>query len=375
MTEKEYPIPDGESGENEQSAQASAGQTPEAQGTSGQTPAEQPASSGKTLNEILFGVKPEPKPEEKKSDPAASLYDEEDEDEEESAPTLNEIFFGKGKKKKKRERLENVPDNYVPDFLEMTIQSCVKPLEMRFSQINGCYKKAPVAYRSYTYINSVVEGVIPPERYSFAADETERGVRLSGWTIAGAIEAIKKFDGAGRNVEFVSARVTPRLVREVDFYGYIKAILEKNDFSEPEKLCLEFPRTVLYEDEEKVRAALLAMKLLKVKTMLAGFGEKDCPITPLFDLPFDFVIISPWLIPLSVERKRKAAFGELVSLLSALGIGIVFDGVKTDEQLTALARTDGFGYIPSPAYEGEVTHGRLRMPVDEALLQSEEEEV
>lgn len=269
---------------------------------------------------------------------------------------------------------ESEPKNR-PDYLEMTIQSCIKPIEMRFSQINSCYRKTPVAYRSYTYINSVIEGIIPPERYSYAADETERGVRLSKWTLGEAVEAINKLTEAGRHIDFVTARVSPKLVNEVDFYGYIKEILDGCGFTHADKLCLEFPRTVLYEDEEKVRMAVLSMKLLKVKTMLSGFGEKDCPMTPLFNIPFDYVLLAPWLLPFTVDRNKHVAVETLITFLREIGCGIIADGAKSDEQITVLSRTDCYGYIPSPAYLGEVEHGRLRMPLDEAILQQEEEEV
>ena len=261
------------------------------------------------------------------------------------------------------------------EYLEMTIQSCVLPLEMRFSQINSCYRKTPVAYRSFTYINSVVEGVIPPEKYSYAADETERGERLTKWNIGDAIKAVRAFEEKGRKVEFITARVSPQIVREIDFYGYLKTILDEHGFDEPEKLCLEFPRTVLYEDREKVRMALLSMKLLKVKSMLAGCGERDSAMTPLFELPFDFVILAPWLPAYTEDRNKQQAIEALIAFLRSLKCDVIADGVKNDKQITVLSRADCYGYIPSAAYEGDVEHGRLRMMLDEALLQSDEEEV
>ena len=283
------------------------------------------------------------------------------------------------------EPTEDVPSEEIPadekarsmmaEYLEMTIQSCVLPLEMRFSQINGCYRKTPVAYRSFTYINSVVEGVIPPEKYSYAADATERGERLTKWNIGDAIKAVKAFEEKGRNVDFVTARVTPKIVDQVDFYGYLKAILDENGFDKPEKLCLEFPRTVLYEDREKVRMALLSMKLLKVKSLLAGCGERDSALTPLFELPFDFVLLAPWMAPYTEDRNRQQAMEALLTFLRSLKCDVIADGVKNDKQITVFARADCYGYIPSAVYSGEVEHGRLRMPLDEALLQSEEEEV
>ena len=260
-----------------------------------------------------------------------------------------------------------------PDYLEMTIQSCVLPLEMRFSQINGCYKKTPIAYRSATFINSIIEGVIPPERYLYAADETDRGERLSKWNIGDAIKAVNAFNEAGRNIDFVTARVSPRIVREIDLYSYIKSILEENNFTQPEKLCLEFPRSIFYEDEEKARMAVLSMKLLKVKTLVSGIGEPDCPLTPLFNLPFDFVMLSPGLVPNVSDRAKLSAMEALLAFFNSLGCKVIAEGAKSDEQIKVFSRADCYGYIPSTAYSGEVEHGRLRMPLDEALLQKEEE--
>ena len=259
-------------------------------------------------------------------------------------------------------------------FVKMTLDAGVAPLEIRYSQINACYRKVPVAYRAYTYVNSIVEGVISPEKYAYAADETEVGVRLARYSLKAAMNAVEQFILAGRKIEFISVRVPSKWVLETDFYGTIKAILDEYSFRFPEKLCLEFPRTVLYEDEEKARMAILSMKLLKVRTMMAGCGEKDAPVTPLLNLPFDYVLLSPTITSLTVSRDKGTAALSFLSFLRDLGCEIVADGVSNDEQITALSRADCFGYIPSSGYEGSVTHGRLRMPLEEALTQSDEEE-
>lgn len=265
-------------------------------------------------------------------------------------------------------------DASLEDYLEMTIQSCVLPLEMRFSQINGTYRRYPRAYRSYTFINSVIEGVIPPEKYSFAADQTERGARLTKWNIKEAAAAVDAFERAGRHIEFVTARVSPQIVKEVDFYSYVKGILDECELIDNSKICLEFPKTALYEDREQLRTALLSLKLLKVRSALSNFGDRDCAVTPLFELPFDYVILAPWLIENVDDKTKEIPFESFISFIHGLGCGLIVDGVRSDEQLTVLTRYDTFGYIPSPAYVGETVHGRLRMPLDEATLQEEEAE-
>ncbi|MBO4693343.1 MAG: EAL domain-containing protein [Clostridia bacterium] len=259
-------------------------------------------------------------------------------------------------------------------FIKMTLDSGVAPIEIRFSQINSCYRKLPVAYRSYTYINSVVEGIISPEKYSYAADETETGIRLARYNIREAMKAIEKFIIAGRKIEFVSVRVPAKWVLETDFYSVIKEIINDYGFNFPDKLCLEFPRTVLFEDKEKARMAILSMKLLKVKTMMTGCGAEDCPITPLINLPFDYLCLDSFVTTLSDSRDKGTTIAALLAFLRGLPADIIADGVYNDDQITALSRTDCFGYIPSSGYKGDVTHGRLRMPLDEAIAQREEEE-
>jgi EAL domain-containing protein (putative c-di-GMP-specific phosphodiesterase class I) len=261
-----------------------------------------------------------------------------------------------------------------PNYLEMTIQSDILPLEMRYSQINGCYSKRPLAYRSFTYINSVIEGVIPPERYMYAADETDRGKRLSVWNISQAIKTVQEFEEAGKMVDFVTARISPSVVRESDFYSFVKNIFRDNDFTGYDKICFEFPRTVLFEDKEQVRLALINLKLLKIKSMISGCGEKDNPVTLLMTLPFDYVVLAPWLIPLSDDRVKRTSFESFLAFLTSTGCKIIADGVRNDSQIQVLSRNDCYGYIPSEKYEGSVKHGELRMTFEDAKLQGNEED-
>ena len=261
----------------------------------------------------------------------------------------------------------------VIDYLGMTLHSGVAPLETRYAQINSCYRRLPVAYRSFTYVNSVIEGVIPPEKYAFAADETERGERMSRYNMVQAMRAVEKLQLAGRHVSFVTARCSPRLVRQDDFYGYVKSLLEERGFLYPERLCLEFPRSLFFEDPEQARMAVLSMKLLKVKTMLTGCGDKDAPLTPLLNLPVDYVVLSPLLTGLADHRDHSASVAALIAFLRSIPCGVIGEGAYNDEQISALSRADCFGYIPSSGYEGTATHGSLRMTLEDAVAQPEEE--
>ncbi len=260
------------------------------------------------------------------------------------------------------------------DYVKMTLSAGVAPLEMRFAQINSCYRRLPIAYRSFTYINSVIEGVIPPEKYAYAAEDPERGERLARWNVAKAIEAVQTFEAFDRNVEFVTARVPASLTRVPDMYAWMKSLLELHGLTErPERLCLEFPRTLLYEDVETARPALLALKLLKVRTLVAGIGERDCPDTALVELPVDMVLLAPRISAFSDNRDKGQVFTAFVNFLRSLPVDVIGDGLYNDDQITIHSRADCTGYIPSSGYEGAVQHGSLRMKLEEAVEQKEED--
>lgn len=258
-------------------------------------------------------------------------------------------------------------------YLEMAIASGILPMETRYSQINHPYRKVPIAYRSFTYLNSIVSGVVPPEKYSYASDATELGVRLSRFNIEAAMRAVRKMESAGRKIEFITARCSPSLALEADLYEWMRALMEENNFDEPDKICLEFPQSLLYENAERVKLSLLGMRLLKVRTMISGCGADDCPVANLIDLPVDLVLLDPRLTQMLSSRVKNRVVLQFIQFLRALPTDIVADGTLNDEQIASLSRSDCFGYIPASNYSGNVIHGRLRMTLDEATSQKEEE--
>lgn len=271
------------------------------------------------------------------------------------------------------EQQSNEDGEIQTDLVGMTIASGVKPLEMRFAQINSCYRKLPIAYRSFTYINSVSMGVIPPEKYGFAADVSEQGIEIARWNIREGIRTIRKFISEGRHVDFVTVRCPAKLAFEVDLYDWMKGIMEEYDFHTPEKLCLEFPQSLLYENEEKARLSMLNLKLLKVRSMLSGCGADDCPTSRLMRVPVDMVILDPAITILAGDREKSGSLSMLISYLQSMHVEVIADGVRSDDQITTLSRAGCIGYIPSPAYSGMINHGPLRMRLEEAVLQKEEE--
>ena len=268
---------------------------------------------------------------------------------------------------------EPEPEESQPDYVKATLESGIVPLELRFCQINDCYSRLPIAYRTATVINSVTMGVLNQERYEYAADSTEQGIRLARWNIVEAMKTIKKFEEAGRHIQWLSVRCPAGLAAQVDMYTWMKALMEENDFHTPEKLCLEFPQSLLFEESEKTQISILNLKLLNIKSLMSGCAASDCPVGNLIDCPVDMVLLDESKTRLAGDRDKGSVITSLMQYIRSMNIEIIADGIVEDDQIQVCSRAECIGYIVSNDYYGYIEHGSKTMTLEEAIAQKEEE--
>lgn len=268
---------------------------------------------------------------------------------------------------------ESQPEEIQPDYVQATLESGIVPLELRFCQINDCYNKLPIAYRTSTVINSVTMGVLTQDRYEYAADSTEQGIRLARWNIVEAMKTIKKFEEAGRHIQWLSVRCPAGLASQVDMYSWMKTLMEENDFHTPEKLCLEFPQSLLFEDSGKTQISILNLKLLNIKSLMSGCAANDCPVGNLIDCPVDMVLLDESKTRLAGDRDKGSVINALMQYIRSMNIDIIADGVIEDDQIQLLNRAECIGYIVSNDYYGYIEHGSKTMTLEEAIEQKEED--
>ncbi|MBR4768785.1 MAG: EAL domain-containing protein [Lachnospiraceae bacterium] len=268
------------------------------------------------------------------------------------------------------------PDRTAQSFVNATIEAGIDPLEMRFAQINSTYPPEPIAYRSFTYLNSTVTGVTPPEVYAKETDATEEGFNLAKWNITHALRAARKMELAGRKVSYVTARCPFEICLREDLYEIVKQLAEEQGLS-PEAICLEFPPALLKargtEDRLKIRKSILDMKLLKVRTMVTGIGIAEISPAMFYEVPADIFVLDPVITAMADSKSKGAMVSSLVGFLRSFSAEVIADGVYSDSQITSLTRCDCRAYIPSTGYKGKVVHGKLRMTLDEAISQHVEE--
>lgn len=258
------------------------------------------------------------------------------------------------------------------EYVRMSVESGVKPLELRYTPINGCYTKMPIAYHTATRINSVTAGVLTPAEYAVAVEATREGIDLACWGIGEAMRHLKVFERAGRHVAYIAVRCPVALAANGQLEETMKRILNENECNHPEQICLEFPASILHHPTEILRTAMLDMKLLKVKTMMTGCGGSDCPTSNLLAVPVDRVMLAPNMTRLAGSRSDPTVFPALMQYLRSMRVEILAEGAENDAQIQILNRADCAGYIAAENYTGSAGRSRHDMTLERAVQQKEE---
>ena len=125
-------------------------------------------------------------------------------------------------------------------------------------------------------------------------------------------------------------------MRDRAFTDLVALVLKESGF-EPFRLVLEMTESVLIDDPDGTRARLAELRALGVRLALDDFGSGYSSLSYLQRLPFD---------KLKVDRSFVRALGKtgngaiiiqaIVALGRALGMGIVMEGVETEEQRVLL---------------------------------------
>ena len=229
------------------------------------------------------------------------------------------------------------------EYVRQSVEAGVPPLELRWIPIVEPDSGAPVAYRAETVIHSVLLGDLPPEAYTYVSDKQEIALPLLRHALQHAITALRAFDRAERPVAFLSVRCPAELVEQADLYAELSLVLQKNPSVDPQRLCLEFPASLMDRQTEKARTAVQDLRLLKLRTALVGCGAEEFPIAKLLTVSPDMVFLDPSVTAYAGSRNKPRLLPALVSLLHAMRIDAI--AVGSEEQRQAMRRTDCIGFV------------------------------
>jgi EAL domain-containing protein (putative c-di-GMP-specific phosphodiesterase class I) len=195
-------------------------------------------------------------------------------------------------------------------------------------------------------------GPIPPSVFVPVAEEGGFMDKLGEFVLRRAVS-----DAAQWPDLYVSINVSPVQVRNRAFVDTVAAVLRESAF-EPSRLVLEMTEGVLIDNPDETTARLQELRALGVRLALDDFGSGYSSLRYLQTLPFDKVKVDrSFVVALDQSANGGVIIQAIVTLVRALGLGVVIEGVETEEQrvLLRLAGCNEMqGYLfakPAPGYE------------------------
>jgi diguanylate cyclase (GGDEF)-like protein len=242
-------------------------------------------------------------------------------------------------------------------------------LELYYQPVVRLQNGAVVSMEALLRWNHPERGVIGPLSFIPVAEESRLIVPIGRWVIEQACRQV----GAWQQLHpddapiGVAVNLSARQLADPNLISHIEGSIKASRI-EPSTLWLELTETTLLDDTDFVERSLRDLKGLGVHLILDDFGTGFSSLGYLKRLPLSMIKLDRTFVEQIAESPHDAAIVRAVTQMSdAIGIGVVAEGVETEEQVKA-ARDLGCGYaqgfhfaVPVPASEVESLLGR-RMP-------------
>jgi EAL domain-containing protein (putative c-di-GMP-specific phosphodiesterase class I) len=150
---------------------------------------------------------------------------------------------------------------------------------------------------------------------------------------------------------WISVNLSARQVAHPDLLEVVAGALQAGGLS-PSSLCLELTELALLGVTPGIVANLQRLDELGVRLVLDDFGTGYSSFQHLKDYPIDMVKIDSSFVANLGRGEQDAAIVEsVVSMATALGLGVIAEGVETEAQADALRRlgcplAQGFHFGP-----------------------------
>jgi diguanylate cyclase (GGDEF)-like protein/PAS domain S-box-containing protein len=186
--------------------------------------------------------------------------------------------------------------------------------------------------------NHPSRGLLPPNDFIPAAEQTGSIVALGEWVFGEACRQVKAWNDAypGRSLS-VSVNISPRQLLDPDLVQRLRTALADNEL-DPSSMTLEITEGALMQDVEEARLRLRELKSLGVRLAIDDFGTGSSSLGYLREFPIDELKIDRTFVRGMVEDPGEGAIlvRAILGLARALHLEVVAEGIELQEQLDGL---------------------------------------
>lgn len=202
-------------------------------------------------------------------------------------------------------------------------------------------------------------GLIPPDEFISAAEETGLIIPIEKWVIRQACEQLKKWQNLYGEELTMGVNLSQRHFYQEDIVCTISSII-RNVGVKPTSLELEITESMAMFNEKETIEKLNKLKDLGLEISMDDFGTGYSSLSYMNKLPIKRLKIDRLFIrDITSNPGDLAIVTTIISMARHLGLEIIAEGVETDEQLGILQDLDCYeiqGYLfskPLPIEEIE----------------------
>lgn len=181
-------------------------------------------------------------------------------------------------------------------------------------------------------------GMVSPIEFIPIAERTRLIIPITDWVIKRALQVMSQWDIIGSMPLVISINVSFITLanRGEELYSFIRQELMTSGVS-AHRLKLEVTESSLVQDAAEIIKVFIRLKELGLRLALDDFGTGYSSFAYLKALPLDIVKIDRFLVrTLEWDQKSRMIVESMITILHALGLEVVIEGVETLAQFELL---------------------------------------
>lgn len=203
-----------------------------------------------------------------------------------------------------------------------------------FSTKKGLYNSAEALARIY----DEELGWIAPDIFIPMAEKNGIINELGDIVLDNVCRFIKEYQIAKTTIEYIEINVSPVQLMQKDFSKHMLGVMEKYDVL-PSQINVEVTETEMINAFSVVNSNLRELVDNGIEISLDDYGSGYANINYMNHMPFKFVKIDKDIIWQAFKNDRASTVLEYtISMLAALELNIVAEGVETEEMSQLLAK-------------------------------------
>jgi diguanylate cyclase (GGDEF)-like protein len=186
--------------------------------------------------------------------------------------------------------------------------------------------------------NHPSRGLLYPDTFLPAAEQTELVEPLTSWVLTRALAELPSFDPANRLA--VAVNVSARSLARDDFADDVLGVIAGSTIH-PSRVIVEVTETALVTDARRAELNVTRLHEAGVRVSIDDFGAGQTSLAYLASLPVaELKIDKGFVMAMTTDPRNAAIVRSIIELGHSLGLTVTAEGVETKSILADLTAAD-----------------------------------